>query len=151
MPAAVDAQPVVSVEVPVKIAGVPYIPCGRDRLDDVLGRDEPLRSGRRDRLVRRQKWRSHRGKPLAASGHLVGTKTIPEVLRQVGEPAAFWIEAYSRTGQPTYTSILRSDLTGWSVNLALPREAVDGPLGVALLLGLRGPNSHWRWQPQSKS
>jgi two-component sensor histidine kinase len=58
---------------------------------------------------------------------LIGKPSIPEVLAHLGEPSAFWIEAHSRSGIPTYTSLLRSEQTGWTINLAMPREAIDGP------------------------
>ena len=35
---------------------------------------------------------------------------------------------------PTYSSIVRSGLSRWSVDLAVPRDAIDGPLRHALLL-----------------
>jgi two-component sensor histidine kinase len=65
---------------------------------------------------------------LQDSGELVGEPTIPEVMAHVGEPAAWWIKATSRSGVPTYTSLLRSGQSGWSVNLGVPRDTIDGPL-----------------------
>jgi two-component sensor histidine kinase len=62
------------------------------------------------------------------SGELIGQQTIPEVLAHLGEPSALWIKAISRSGVPTYTSLLKSEKTGWTINLALPRNAIDGPL-----------------------
>jgi two-component sensor histidine kinase len=67
-------------------------------------------------------------RPLLDGDELVGKPTIPQVMAHIGEPSAFWIEAVSRTGVPTYTSLLRSGQSGWTVNLAVPREVIDGPL-----------------------
>jgi len=145
--AVVDGQPVISVEVPVEVAGVRRILAAgfvSTTFSDVMNQYVP--DGAIGSIIDKNGLLIAR-RPPGAAGDLVGTKTIPELLRHIGEPAAFWVEAYSRTGQPTYTSMLRSNLTGWSVNLALPREAVDGPLrrtillfsmagGIALLVGL---------------
>jgi two-component sensor histidine kinase len=49
-------------------------------------------------------------------------------MEHIGQSSAFWIKATSRTGVPTYSSILRSEQTGWTINLAVPREVIDGPL-----------------------
>lgn len=138
-PAAVDRQPVVSVEVPVRISGEiryvlavgipasrigtlmdPYVPAGF--IGSIIDRKGLL-------IARRP---SVAGK----ASDLTGQKTIPEVLAHLGEPSAFWIKAVSRDGTPTYTSILKSDKTGWTVNLALPRDLIDGPLKqTALFFG----------------
>lgn len=59
---------------------------------------------------------------------LVGQRTIPEVMAHIGEPSAFWIKASSKTGVPTYTSLLRSSQSGWTINLGVPRDVIDGPL-----------------------
>ena len=64
--------------------------------------------------------------PLLDGDDLVGKPTIPEVRERIGQPSAFWIKTISRTGEPYYASFLRSDKTGWSINVALPREIVDG-------------------------
>src|SRR5206468_8527837 len=67
-------------------------------------------------------------RPLLDGAELIAKPTIPEVLKHIGQSSAFWIKATSRTGVPTYSSILRSAQTGWTINLAIPRETIDGPL-----------------------
>jgi two-component sensor histidine kinase len=67
-------------------------------------------------------------RPLLEGEELVGKITIPEVMAHIGEPSAFWLKAVSRTGVPTYTSFLRSGQSGWTINLGVPREVIDGPL-----------------------
>jgi two-component sensor histidine kinase len=72
--------------------------------------------------------------------NLLGKPSIPDVLAHLGESSAFWIEATSRSGIPTYTSLLRSEQTGWTINLAITRDAVDGParrtVGLVVALAL---------------
>ncbi len=67
-------------------------------------------------------------RPLLDGDDLVGQPTIPAVRAHLGQSSAWWIEAVSRTGVPTYTSLLRSNQSNWSINLALPRDVIDGPL-----------------------
>jgi two-component sensor histidine kinase len=145
-PAVVDAKPVVSIEVPVIVAGeVRYMLTAgivSTTFSDVM--DQYVPEGAIGSIIDRNGVLVAR-RPLGEG--LVGKPTIPEVARQIGAAAAYWIPAISREGLPTYTSLLRSDLTGWSASLAVSRQAIDGPvrrtlilftvLGiVALLLGL---------------
>src|SRR5262249_49025474 len=75
-------------------------------------------------------------RPLVDGTDPVGAPTIPELRKRIGEPSALWIETTSRGGVANYSSFLRSELTGWTVNLALPRDTVDGPMRRnALLFG----------------
>jgi two-component sensor histidine kinase len=67
-------------------------------------------------------------RPLLDGDELIGQPTIPAVRSHIGEASAAWIRAVSRSGVATYTSLLRSEQSGWTVNLAVPREAIDGPL-----------------------
>ena len=138
-----DRQPIISIEVPVRIGGeiryVLAIGLSPNYLSALMDAYVPPDyvgsiSDRKGILIARR--------PLQSGLDLVGKPTIPEVLAHIGESSAFWIEATSRTGVPTYTSLLRSDLTGWSVNMALPRDIIDGPIrrtaivfaGVAVLV-----------------
>jgi PAS domain S-box-containing protein len=73
-------------------------------------------------------------RPFVDGVDLVGRPTIPELHQYLGRPSAFWIEAVSRSGIPTYSSFLRSERTGWSINMALPRDAIEGPLRRADIL-----------------
>jgi two-component sensor histidine kinase len=66
-------------------------------------------------------------RPLLDGDELIGQPTIPEVMAQLGKPSAFWVPAVSRMGVPTYTSLLRSDQSGWAINLGVPRDFIDGP------------------------
>jgi two-component sensor histidine kinase len=127
--AAADGQPIISVEVPVRISGevryVLAIGLSSKYLSDVMRQAVP--SGMIGSIIDRQgvlisRW------PFLDGADLVGKPTIPEVRERLDEPSAFWIKTISRTGEPYYSSFLRSDQTGWSINLALPREVVDGPL-----------------------
>jgi two-component sensor histidine kinase len=131
--AAVDRRYVISVEVPVQIDGRRYILAAgivsatfSDLMEEYVP-DDAIGSivDRKGLLIAR--------KPTPAGRDLIGTPTIPEMLRHVGEPSALWVKAISRSGQPTYTSLLRSSLSGWSVTLALQREAIDAPLRWTIL------------------
>ena len=132
-PAVVDGKYVISIEVPVQIAGKRYVLTAgilaasfADLMQEYVP-DDGIGSiiDRNGVLIAR--------KPSPAGVELIGTKTIPEMLRHVGEPSALWVKAVSRSGRPTYTSLLRSSLSGWSVSLALPRETIDAPLRWTIL------------------
>jgi PAS domain S-box-containing protein len=127
--ATIDGLPFISVEVPARVDGeIRYVlalglsPTYLSALMDEYVPPDLVGSivDRKGILVARR--------PLVAGVDLVGQPTIPEVRAHLSEPSAFWIKAMSRSGTPTYTSSLRSDLTGWSINMALPRDAVDGPI-----------------------
>jgi two-component sensor histidine kinase len=127
--AVLDDQPIVTIAVPVRIAGeIRYalnIGLSTRYLSGLM--DEYVSAGLVGSIV------DSRGLLLARrslldGGELIGQPTIPEVMVHVGEPSAWWIKAVSRTGVPTYTSLLRSGQSGWSINLAVPRETIDGPL-----------------------
>jgi two-component sensor histidine kinase len=132
-PAAVDAQQVISVEVPVIIDGsVGYMLAAgivAATFSDLTREYVP--EGAIGSIIDKNGILVAREPP---SNQLIGTKAIPELLPHIGEPYALWIKAQSRSGVPTYTSILRSALSGWTVDLAVPRDFVDGPLRRALLL-----------------
>lgn len=67
-------------------------------------------------------------RPLDDPTGLVGQLAIPEVRAHLGNRAASWVNATSRTGDPIFLSIIHSDLTGWNIVMGVPREAVDGAL-----------------------
>jgi two-component sensor histidine kinase len=124
-----DDQPIVTIAVPVRLGGeIRYalnIGLSTQYLSGLM--DEYVSGGLVGSIV------DSRGillarRPLLGGDTLVGQPTIPEVMAHVGEPQALWIKAVSRTGVPTYTSLLRSGQSGWSINLAVPREIIDGPL-----------------------
>jgi PAS domain S-box-containing protein len=126
--AAADGQPIISVEAPVRVAGqaryVLAIGLSAKYLSNVMKQAVPPQMigsiiDRRGNLISR--W------PFLDGDDLVGKPTIPEVRERIGQPSAFWIKTISRTGEPYYSSFLRSDQTEWSINMALPREIVDGP------------------------
>jgi two-component sensor histidine kinase len=127
--AVVDEQPIVIIAVPVRVGG-------EIRYALNIGLSPQYLSGLMDQYVSAGLVGSiidTRGillarRSLQDSGELVGQPTIAEVMAHVGEPSAWWIKATSRTGVPTYTSLLRSGQSGWSVNLAVPRDIIDGPL-----------------------
>ncbi len=132
-PAAVDGQQVISIEVPVLVDGaVRYMLAAgivSSTFSDLMQQYVPEAAigsiiDRNGVLIARR--------PVL--DQTIGTRTIPEVLQHIGERSAFWIKATSRSGVPTYTSIFRSDLTGWTVDLAVARESVDGPLRKTVLL-----------------
>jgi PAS domain S-box-containing protein len=132
--ATIDQRPVISVEVPVRIDGqIRYVlsmgiePQYLSALLSDYVPDGFIGSiiDRNGILIARQ------AEPSAAD--LIGAPTIPEVRSRLNEREAFWIEAVSRSGVPTFTSILHSQKTGWSVNLAIPRSQVEAPLRKAAL------------------
>ena len=123
-PATVDAQPVISVEVPVidDAGEVKYMLAAgilSNSFADLMDQYVPPDAigsiiDRKGTLIARR--------PNEAG--LVGKKTIPQVLAHIGEAHAFGIATVSRDGVPSYSSILRSPTTGWTVDLALPRSAI---------------------------
>jgi two-component sensor histidine kinase len=146
--AAADGRPIISVEVPVRIgADIKYVLAvglSPQYLSDLMREYVP--SGVVGSIIDRNGILVSRV-PLLDGADLVGQPTIPPIRQRIGSPAVYWIETISRTGEPYYSSLLRSDQTGWSVNMALPREAIDGPVrrttlwfsamvAATLLLGL---------------
>jgi two-component sensor histidine kinase len=146
--AAADGRPIISVEVPVRVQGeIKYVLATGlppQYLSDVMQYYVP--AGMIGSIIDRNGILVSRV-PLLDGADLVGQPTIPQVRERIGAPAGFWIETNSRKGEPYYSSFLRSDQTGWTVNIALPREAIDGPLrqttlwfatmvAATLLLGL---------------
>jgi two-component sensor histidine kinase len=133
-PATVDGKPVISVEVPIFGAShqVKYILAAgivSSTFADLM--DQYVPSGAIGSIIDRNGVLIAR-RPTEAG--LIGKKTIPAVLAHIGEPFVFWMKATSRTGVPTYSSLLRSPQTGWSVNLAVPREVIDGPLRQTVII-----------------
>jgi len=146
--AAADGRPLISAEVPIRVDGeIKYVLAAglsAQYLSEVMQQYVP--SGMVGSIIDRNGILISRV-PLLDGADLVGQPTIPPIRERIGAPAGFWIETISRTGQPYYSSFLRSDQTGWTVNLALPREAIDGPVrrttlwfvllvGATVLLGL---------------
>jgi PAS domain S-box-containing protein len=127
--ASVDRLPFISIEVPVRIGGeVRYVVAlglSPQYLSSLL--DEYVPPGVIGSIIDRKGVIVAR-RPLVDGVDIVGHPTIPAVRERLGELAAFWIPATSRDGTPTYSSFVRSELTGWAINMALPRDAVDGPL-----------------------
>jgi two-component sensor histidine kinase len=127
--AVVDDQPIVTIAVPVRIDGeIRYavnIGLSTQYLSGLM--DEYVSAGLVGSIVDSRGLLLAR-RPLLDGDQLVGQPTIPEVMAHIGEPSAWWIKAISRTSVPTYTSLLRSGQSGWSINLAVPREVIDGPL-----------------------
>jgi PAS domain S-box-containing protein len=134
-PASVDRRPVISIEVPVRIdGGIRYVlstgiePRYLSALLDDYVPDDIIGSivDRNGILIARQ--------PVREDADLIGKPTIPEVRARLGQPQAFWIEAMSRDGVPTFTSFLRSRTSDWTINLAIPRSRIDAPLRHAALI-----------------
>lgn len=127
--AVVDGQPIVTIAVPVRIAGETRyalnIGLSTHYLSSLM--DEYVSGGLVGSIIDSRGILLARRPPLDGD-ELIGKPTIPEVMAHVGEPSALWVKAVSRTGIPTYTSLLRSGQSGWSVNLAVPRAVIDGPL-----------------------
>lgn len=127
--AVVDGQPIVTIAVPVRVQGeVRYalnIGLSTRYLSSLM--DEYVSAGSVGSIIDPKGLLLAR-RPLLDGGELVGQPTIPEVMSHIGEPSALWIKAVSRTGVPTYTSLLRSSQSGWTINLAVPRAVIDGPL-----------------------
>ena len=127
--AVVDGQALVTVAVPVRIRGdIRYalnIGLSTSYLSSMM--DEFVSSGMVGSIIDTKGPLLAR-RPLLDGDELVGRPTIPEVLAHVGQPSAWWVKAVSRSGVPTYTSLLRSSQSGWSINLAVPRDVIDGPL-----------------------
>jgi two-component sensor histidine kinase len=128
--AVLDEQPIVIIAVPVRINGeIRYalnIGLSTQYLSGLM--DEYVSANLVGSIVDSRGILLARRSLLDGGGELIGQPTIPEVMAHVGEPSAWWIKAISRSGVPTYTSLLRSGQSGWSVNLAVPREVIDGPL-----------------------
>ncbi|CCE01860.1 sensor histidine kinase [Bradyrhizobium sp. STM 3809] len=127
--AVVDGQPIVIIAVPVRIAGeiryalnIGLSPKYLSTLMDDYVSGELVGS-----IIDPQGLLLAR-RPLLGDDDLIGQPTIPAVRSHIGEASAWWIKAVSRSGVATYTSLLRSDQSGWTINLAVPREAIDGPL-----------------------
>ena len=127
--AVVDAQPIVTIAVPVRVNGeIRYalnIGLSTKYLSTLM--DDYVSAGLVGSIIDAKGLLLAR-RPLVDGDELVGQPTIPAVMAHIGEPSAFWIKAVSRTGVPTYTSLLRSGQSGWTINLAVPREVMDGPL-----------------------
>jgi two-component sensor histidine kinase len=127
--AVVDGQSIVTIAVPVRIAGESHyalnIGLSTKYLSSLM--DDYVAAGLVGSIVDANGFLLAR-RPLLDGEELVGKVTIPEVMAHIGEPSAFWLKAVSRTGVPTYTSFLRSSQSGWTVNLGVPREVIDGPL-----------------------
>jgi len=127
--ATADGLPFISIEVPVRVGGeiryVIALGLSPQYLSSLL--DEYVPPGIIGSIIDRKGIIVAR-RPLVDGADIVGHPTIPAVRERLGELAAFWIPAKSRDGTPTYSSFVRSELTGWAINLALPRDAVDGPL-----------------------
>ncbi len=128
--AVIDDQPIVTIAVPVRVGGeIRYalnIGLSTQYLSGLM--DEYVSTGLVGSIVDSRGLLLARRSLLGGGGELIGQPTIPEVMAHLGEPSAWWIKAVSRTGVPTYTSLLRSGQSGWSINLAVPREVIDGPL-----------------------
>lgn len=127
--AVVDGQTIITIAVPVYIAGqIRYaLNIGLSTAYLATLMDQYVSPGMVGSIIDSQGLLLARH-PDIASKDLIGKPTIPEVMAHLGNPEAFWIEAISRTGVPTYTSLLRSEQTGWTINLAVPRDNIDGPL-----------------------
>ncbi|CCE07636.1 hypothetical protein BRAS3843_230037 [Bradyrhizobium sp. STM 3843] len=127
--AVVDGQPIVTIAVPVRVDGqIRYalnIGLSTNYLSALM--DDYVSPGMVGSIID-QKGLLLARRPLLDGEDLIGKPTIPEVLARLGEASAFWIKAMSRKGVPTYTSLLRSPQSGWTINLAIPREVVEGPL-----------------------
>jgi two-component sensor histidine kinase len=127
--AVLDGQPIVTIAVPVRVQGETRyalnIGLSTTYLSTLM---DQYVSGRQVGSIIDEKGILLARRPLLDGDELVGKPTIPQVMAHIGEPSAFWIEAVSRTGVPTYASLLRSGQSGWTVNLAVPREVIDGPL-----------------------
>jgi PAS domain S-box-containing protein len=130
-----ERRTIISIEVPVRISGelryVLSIGLSPEYLSELMDRIVPQDmigsiADRKGILIARR--------PLIGGEDLIGKPVIPEVRAHIGEPSASWIATVSRSGVPNYSSLLRSEQTGWSVNLALPRAVVDEPLRQALML-----------------
>lgn len=131
----IDNLPIITIDVPVHVNGqLRYIIVGGlspSYLSDLM--KESIPRGMVGSIVDRKGILIGR-RADDDNTDLIGQPTIPAVRAHVGEDSAMWIKAISRAGIPTYTSLLRSDTTGWSVNLAIPRDVVDGPINRTLQL-----------------
>ncbi|MGJ4930564.1 sensor histidine kinase [Bradyrhizobium sp. HKCCYLS2038] len=127
--AVVDGQPIVTIAVPVRIDGqVRYalnVGLSPRYLSTLL--DDYVSSGLVGSIIDPQGLLLAR-RPLLGNDDLIGQPTIPAVRAHIGQASGWWIKAVSRSGVATYTSLLRSDQSGWTVNLAVPRDVIDGPL-----------------------
>lgn len=131
--AVVDGQPIVTVAVPVRIGRqnrfALNIGLSTNYLSSLM--DNYVSEGLVGSIVDAKGILLAR-RPLLDGDELVGKPTIPEVMANIGKPSAWWVKAVSRTGTLTYTSLLRSKQSGWTINLAVPREVIDGPVRQAI-------------------
>lgn len=138
--ATIDRRPVISIEVPVFLddrikyvlsAGVEPSYLSAQLRDYVLDGFVGSIIDRNGLLIARQ--------PPVQGRELIGAQTIPELRPYIGLPEAYWIKAVSREGVPTYTSMLRSQVSGWSINLAIPRTRLQEPFSqVAFIVSAIG-------------
>lgn len=132
--ATIDQRPVISVEVPVSFEGeIRYVLTAgiEPQYLSALMRDFVPAGFIGSIIDRNGLVVARQGMPNDAD--LIGKPTIPEVRAHLGEPEALWIEAISRTGVPTFTSMLRSQKTGWTISVAVPRSVVQGPIRRVML------------------
>jgi two-component sensor histidine kinase len=133
--AATDGRPIVSVEVPVNVGQeVKYVLAtglSPDYLSAVVREHVP--PGWIGSIIDRKGILVARSSD-AAGADLIGLPTIPEVRSHVGKAWVPGIKTISRVGVPMYSSLMRSEGLGFSVNLALPRATLDGPVWRAGIL-----------------
>src|SRR5689334_17736501 len=140
-PATIDQRPVISIEVPVRIDGqIRYVlATGVEPRYFSAILSEYVPEGFIGSVIDRNGLLVARH-PVPGGADLIGTPTIPEVRAHLGRPEAFWIAATARDGTRPCPSFLRSPKTGCTINLAIPRSRVEGPLRQAsvIVFGIAG-------------
>jgi two-component sensor histidine kinase len=129
-------RPLVSVQVPVQIGGQPKYVLGMG-----ISPDEITRLLLEQRLP--ANWRAglfdRKGDIITRIPNPEGFAGRPSPLRtQFGQAQGVWIESTTSEGLAVYGTFVRSQRTGWTVAIGVPRETFDTPYRnlVALVVGM---------------
>jgi len=135
---AVLRRPVLTVGVPVfrdgTVAYVLVMVVGPEILSALL-QEEALASDWTAAIFDRQ------GLTLARTRDLdrfIGQPAAPILLKEMAGAAESWFPNVTKEGIPVYSTFRRSQISGWTVAIGLPREYVDTPLRRAQWIAFGG-------------
>jgi PAS domain S-box-containing protein len=69
---------------------------------------------------------------------LIGQPAMPELRAMISRNLGGWFPSVTKEGIAVYSAFRRSELTGWTVAIGVPREFVDAPLRRAEWLAFGG-------------
>jgi PAS domain S-box-containing protein len=69
---------------------------------------------------------------------LIGQPAMPELRARISRNLEGWFPSVTKEGIAVYSAFRRSELTGWTVAVGVPREFVDAPLRRAQALAFGG-------------